>query len=117
MVPSTLRHQQQLVARTGIQEFAALAVELTARGGDEHARVVALGQPCVQLAQDPVGTRRASGDRAEEPGHPRHQERGGHTLVGHISDGEHQPVVIEQEEIVEVAPDLAGRPQRVAAIA
>src|SRR5262249_42053331 len=50
-------HQRPLVAGARIPELAAVRVELTASRRDERAGVVALGEPVVELAQDPIGPR------------------------------------------------------------
>jgi hypothetical protein len=84
------------VTRARVAELAALPVEHGAGHGDEHAHVVALGQPHVQLPQDLVGPGVAPADRAQESGHARHEEGGGHSLVRHIGDGEDEPAAVEQ---------------------
>ena len=104
--------QGPLVPRAGEPDLAGLAVEHGAGHGDEHAHVVALGQPAVQRLQDLVGPGLAPADRSQEPGHARHQERGGHALVRHVGDGDDEPATVQQKEVVEIAADLAGRLKR-----
>ena len=104
--------ERPLVARARVADLAALAVEHGAGHGDEHAHVVALRQPRVELPQDVVGTGVAPADRAQESGHARHEEGRGHSLVRHVGDGQDEPAAVQQEEVVEVAPDLAGRLER-----
>ena len=100
------------MARAREAELAALTVEDRARHGDEHAHVVALGQPRVELLQDVGRARRRRGRSRAEPRHARHQERGGHSLVRDVADREDQPLAVQQEEVVEIAADLAGRLER-----
>ena len=51
----------------------------------------------------------ALGGGAQHGAGRRHHYRGGHALVGHVTDDEPQAAVLQLEEVVEVAAHLAGR--------
>ena len=49
------------------------------------------------------------GGRAQHAAGGRHDQRGGHALVGHVADHEADPPVGQRDHVVEVAADLARR--------
>ena len=66
-------------------------------------------QHVVDPLEDLAGRVEALGGGAQHGAGRRHHQGGGHALVGHVPDDEPEAAVLELEEVVEVAADLAGR--------
>ena len=100
--------------RVAIVEVAGVEIENAGKGGDEqHFRVVArdfgVGRRH-ELAE--IGSRRAQHRALAQRLADRHEDARRQALPGDIADQEEQAALVEPEEIVHVAADLARRNHR-----
>jgi hypothetical protein len=64
----------------------------------------------VDVAEDLAGRYQPRRGIAQQRVRAGHDQRGGHALVGHVTDDEHDPAVRQRDEVVEVTADGPGRP-------
>src|SRR5215510_16268672 len=76
---------------------------------DKHAGVVVAAEFVVQVCQDSVRTVIfVCGDSPERLGDS-HEQRRRHSFARYVADSETQPVIINEEKIVEITSYLSGR--------
>ena len=97
-----------LVARVGGRQDAGRHFEDAEPGGDEHVLVVAFTQLLVDVGED-FGRRAAQLGAVLDHDLGRHHEEGGRgAFAGNVRNDEAEVVVVDEEEVIEVAADFLG---------
>ena len=76
--------------------------------GDEHLLRIAGADLLIDLGQDFTGVQLMLGDVMNEGGGLHHEEGSRDALAGNIADDDTEMVIINEEEVIEVAADLPG---------
>ena len=97
-----------LVAGVGGHALAGGELDDGQPDGDEHFSFVALHELAVDILQGPAGGIAALEAVADENLGDHHEEGGGDALAGDVGHDQGDVVVVDQEEIIEVAADLLG---------
>jgi len=96
------------VSSVGIEHLACFGIQYTAKEGNEHTRLVIFGELIIYELQHPAGILDASCRRFDKRRGDGHEQGGCNPFARYVADGEEQPFVVDQAEVVEIATDLAG---------
>ena len=91
----------------GVIETAGRQVEDPVEQGREHHRRILLIEHCRGSLQGRQQSQIGSGCQSQGRHGHRHEEAGRHTLATDITDGEDEPVIVEHENVIEIAADGA----------
>ena len=98
------------MAGVGEAQPAGRGVEHAVQAGDEHVLGDVRAQVLVHALEHLARVAEPLGGGAQHRAGRGHHERRRHALVGDVADHDPDPAVVERDEVVEVAADLARRP-------
>ena len=109
ILPAGAPQDRMLMPRIGGDAFSGGDLQNRQPHGHKQLRLVALEQLLIDIGQSHRRRFTALNTVAQQNARDHHEQRRRHTLSGHIRHHQADVIVVEQEEIVEIAADLLRR--------
>src|SRR4051794_6131149 len=101
---------RRLMSAVSIFDAPVSQIENACKNGDEHLRVIAFAKEIVQATQNDRNRFRGCESRdPERSSHHGHKKRRGYTFVRYVADDEANAIIVEKEEVVEIAAYILRR--------